>query len=152
MHGAPSVSYPVGRSLFGAGILLAAWTFGSASCAWWWWSGASGWRLGAALIAVAATGIMAAWWWRRQPEGLLGWDGGAWTWAGDGRDLHEVGIHVEIDLQAMLLLRWHAQAGSGWFWLERRSLPQRWDALRRAVYSRANPAALPGAEPPSARS
>jgi hypothetical protein len=151
MHGAPSVKYPVGRSYLAAGILLAAWALGATACAWWSWSGASGWRTGLALSTVLVTGGIAAHWWARQPEGLLGWDGTAWTWDDGGSEADCGMVEVGLDLQWLLLLRWGGADRRRWFWLEGSRMPGRWAALRRAVYSRADPAALPGAEPPSAR-
>jgi toxin CptA len=57
-----------------------------------------------------------------------------------------------LDLQRLLLLRWHGAAGGvQWLWAERARHPDRWDALRRAVYSRATPDALQGAKPPAAK-
>ena len=58
-------------------------------------------------------------------------------------------------LQSVLLLRWRSDTGRiRWFWLERKSDVSHWDALRRAVYSRAS-APIPafparGKEPPPA--
>jgi hypothetical protein len=150
MHSAPSVSYPVGRSRLAGGLLLAAWALGALACAAWAWHGASAARLGAAVAACIASGAWAGWWWRRQSTGLLGWDGSAWSWSAGGWPAEAGSVEVMLDLQSLLLLRWRAGPRARWLWAGRAPLPERWDALRRAVYSRPNPEALSGAEPPSA--
>lgn len=155
MHGAPSVSYPVGRSAFQGLLLVLAWGAGALAWAAWAWLGAaSPSRLAAGLAASVLPGAWAARWWWRQPVGWLSWDGSGWTWSpGDGED-RPAGVagalDAALDLQSALLLRWRGQGPPSWFWAERRRLPARWVAMRRAVYSRADADALPGAEPPSA--
>ena len=133
MHGAPSVSYPVGRSPLAGLLLLAGWALGAAACAAWAWQGAAGWRLAVAAAACPAAGAWAAWAWLRQPAGSLAWDGSSWAWSAGGQGAEGGGVRVALDLQVALLLRWRAGRRSGWFWVERASLPGRWDALRRAV-------------------
>jgi len=59
---------------------------------------------------------------------------------------------VALDVQFSLLLYLaEANAARRWVWLDRSDMPERWQDLRRAVYSRAGSDALPGAEPPAAR-
>ncbi len=73
MHGAPSVSYPVGRSPWAAALGLLAWSLGAATLLAWAASGAGTSRLGVALAACVGAGALAwAGWWRH-PAGLLGW-------------------------------------------------------------------------------
>ncbi|HYF42134.1 MAG TPA: hypothetical protein VEA35_06750 [Ramlibacter sp.] len=148
MHGAPSVSYPVGRP-FGAGAwLLGLWAAGLGLIAAWSWVDASpGWRQLLGSVAVLASGAWAAWLWRCRPRGELAWDGGAWTWQGEPT---AGGVEVCLDLQGAMLLRCPAPSPVQWLWLERSAAPARWDDIRRAVYSRANPDAMQRAEPPSA--
>jgi toxin CptA len=150
MHGAPSVSYPVGRSLFAGALLMAAWLLGLAGVIAFAWHGASPARLAVAAAACIACGCWAGAWWRRQEAGLLAWDSAAWSWSAAGPGVEAGAVRVVLDLQSVLLLRWDAQGRTRWIWVERARLPSRWDALRRAVYSRANPEAPPRAEPPSA--
>ena len=151
MHSAPSVSYPVGRSRFAAALLLAAWLLGGAVIALWWWQSQSpGWRLSAAWLVLAAAGAFAAWnWWRSVP-GTLAWDGQNWNWSGEPRAQTAV-LEVSLDLQNCLLLRWTSGDVSGWLWLERTGRTECWDDLRRAVYSRARPEALPEPRAPAAK-
>jgi toxin CptA len=151
MHAAPSVTYPVARSAFAGALLALLVAAGLASAvAFTMQSGAFGWRQAAALATVVAGGLLAALAWLHSARGLLQWDGLAWQWeeggsSGPGRP------ELALDLQSRLLLRWRAEGGRArWLWLERTSAPSHWDALRRAVYSRANLPAPATGPPPAA--
>ena len=152
MHDAPSVSYPVGRSSWAAYALGGLWALGaSATVAWMSHLPAAGWRGVLAGLACAAAGAWAAWAWWRTPEGCLDWRGSRWHWTPVQAPRADVGLQVGLDFQQVLLLRLTpVQGPSVWAWLERRSAPADWAAMRRAVYSRADPDGLPGTEPPSA--
>jgi toxin CptA len=145
MHSAPSVTYPVGRCLFAGGLLAALWLAGGAVLAGWHLQAASGpWRqlLGACVWLAAGCWAALAWW--RSPRGELAWDGGQWRFDG-----HEAGApNVALDLQRRLLVRLVVGGRRLWIWAERDSAPSYWDALRRAVYSRARTAAPQGAQLP----
>jgi hypothetical protein len=151
MHAPPSVTYPVGRSPFAAWLYALAGLAGlGVALAWSVQSDTFGWRQALALAAVFACASLAAAAWRRSPTGVLRWDGLGWTWeegafAGAGRP------EIALDLQNRMLLRW--QPGGGrvrWLWVERASDPAHWEALRRAVYSRASTPVPPAGEPPPA--
>ncbi len=147
MRSAPSVSYPVGRSRFGACLLAGLWLTGlAAGLAWLVPGPVDGWR-GALWAGVVAA--CAAWGWRwyvGQAHGQLIWDGAAWRWHGglgamDALEPDEtdqvVSLGVALDLQRVLLVRC-VTAGrrrSRWLWLESGADAARWRALRRAVYS-----------------
>ena len=148
MDSAPSVSYPVGRPLF-AGLLAAGlWLAGVAvSLLWTFEADVPGWRHGATALAVAACGAYALLSWRRLPTGVVNWDGTCWTVP---PDLQAGRLQITLDLQQRLLVRWHGPGRVRWLWLERQRCPERWFDLRRAVYSRARPAALPAVRPPAA--
>jgi toxin CptA len=150
MHNAPSVSYPVGRSLVAGALAAAAWLLGALACVQWTvQSQVSGWRLGAAGIALAAAALVSARNWQAMPRGILGWDGQSWTWTGAGKT--DIGtVEVCLDVQQCLLVHFRGRAVSHWLWLERAHCAERWDDLRRAVYSRARPQTLPKAEPGAA--
>ena len=148
MHNAPSVSYPVGRprwaGLLAAGVWLTA---AAVSVLWTYSADAPGWRQCVAAAALLATGAWALLSWLRSPRGELGWDGTAWIWpSGSGTG----GLDVALDFQNVLLVRRPGAGSAHWLWLERSRCPHRWLDLRRAVYSRARPPALPPARPPVA--
>ena len=148
MHNAPSVRYPVGRPRF-AGLLAGGlWIAGSlVTLLWLQEAQAPGWRQAGAGMALAVIGAWALHSWVRSPCGELQWDGATWTAPcerGAGT------LEVALDLQHLLLVHWQSPLSARWFWLERRSLAQRWPDLRRAVYSPARPQALPQARPPAA--
>lgn len=147
MHSAPSVSYPVGRSHFAAAFLLLAWLTGAGVViAWCLQVQPTALRLLGASLLLGATGIVAAWNWWRLASGTLAWDGEAWRWAAHGAGT----VSATLDLQAWLLVRWDGGGRVCWLWLERTACAERWDDLRRAVYFRARPSALSGAQPPTA--
>jgi hypothetical protein len=152
MYSAPSVTYPVGRSRFAGALLLAGSVLGCVAVGAWWWQAGPG-PLTAATACLSA--IAAAWLalahWRGSATGTLAWDGEAWTLTSGGNG-EEGEPEAALDIQDRMMVRWRCGAHSRWLWLERARAPHRWDELRRAVYSRARPAALPGDAPPAAKS
>ncbi|MGE0330166.1 MAG: hypothetical protein AB7P37_05690 [Ramlibacter sp.] len=137
MHNAPAVTYPVGRSSVQGLLCLVIWLLGVAAVAAWVAASPGAARLAAASALNALVGALAANTWWRTPAGQLQWNAPAWQ-----LQLHgtcAVGqTFVALDLQRSLLLRWRPEGGAGgWLWLDRASIPARWDDLRRAVYSRA---------------
>ena len=155
MHAAPSVSYPVGRAPFAGALLVVLLSAGLAAVlAFSLQSDAVGWRQLAAWVALAASGLLAALAWLHSARGLLQWDGRGWQWQ-EGGSAQPGQPEIALDLQSRLLVRWRSESGRArWLWLERKSAPSHWEALRRAVYSRAN-APIPafpehGKEPPAA--
>lgn len=141
MHSAPSVTYPVGRSRVAGLLYLWAWLGGAGVIVLWAGQAAdAGWRQGLAVTVLAITGAVAAWSWRSSPVGELGWDGDAWHWRANGQDASGC-LAASLDFQQFILLRWDGGPGTHWFWVERVSLPQRWDDLRRALYFPARSAA-----------
>ena len=152
MHSAPSVTYPVGRSFWAGAAMAVVWALGLVVSALWSWQLAGpGWRMALAWLACAATGAAAVTAWWRSPAGRLHGSDGAWQWAPAQGPALDGSVRVALDLQHLLLLRLSSQGGAAvWLWLERRSAPAHWAALRRAVYSRANPGGLLDPAPPSA--
>jgi toxin CptA len=150
MHSAPSVTYPVGRSPFAGLLLLAIWLAGAAALMFWWMSGPSSSRLGAVVLSWLASGLWAARQWWRSPIGAVAWNGESWNWAAGETGDNGV-LEVSLDLQRSMLVRWAGKGASRWFWLERASRADRWDDLRRAVYSRAAPGAPRGTKRPTTK-
>jgi toxin CptA len=148
MHAAPSVRYPVARSRAAGLFLAAAWGAGALVTLWWTWqASAPGWRQGAAALLVLAVGAFGWSAWRRSPCGSLAWDGARWSLAVASGTPAPGHLEPGADLQWLLLARWRPESGgAAWFWLERRQAPHAWDALRRAVYSRARTEAPPGVQ------
>jgi toxin CptA len=151
MHDAPSVTCPVGRSLWAGALLLALWLAGVlAALLWSTQAPPAPWRFALVWTAVAVAGAFALGHWWGAPAGMLAWDGAAWNWRGRAAGDSLGQLRVSIDLQHAMLVRWHDGNGRRWIWLERRRAGERWDDVRRAVYSRARPEAPP-AEPPAAK-
>jgi hypothetical protein len=142
MLSAPSVSYPVGHSRFARRLLGVLWVMGSiAALAAHWRLDAVDWRNGLLFLSVLAA-TAAAWrsFVRRMTIAVLQFDGAGWsTSSAAGTAPAKVAIALDLQVSLLLRLSW-PDATSRWVWLDRRAMPERWSALRRAVYSR--PAAL----------
>lgn len=139
MHSAPSVSYPVGRSRFAAGLFAVLWGVGAGCVGLWCYQNSSNAPgLAAALVAVPAlTAAAAGFALIPMPPGPVGWDGVHWHLGEDGEVLRMAAATVGLELQGVLLIRLGAAGQrTRWLWLERRWAPERWPALRRAVYCR----------------
>lgn len=150
MHAPPSVSYPVGRSAFAAGVAAFLAVAGLAAALAWSLQAPFGWRQLAAFATVLACAGVSWRAWRRSPAGLLHWDGVAWSWE-EGGSLAAGRPDIALDLQGRLLLRWLPEGGRArWFWVERASDASHWEALRRAVYSRASTPVPAAGKPPAA--
>jgi toxin CptA len=152
MHSAPSVTYPVGRSRWVAALLVMVWLAGvAATLRWTTQPDLALARAGGAWAALIASGFFAGWKWWAGPRGELSWVGANWAWTGPDGAATAGQLQVTLDLQRLLLVRWFARGQSRWLWLERAGRASHWDDLRRAVYSRARPEALPLREPPAAK-
>ena len=148
MTSAPSVTFPVGRCRFYAGVLVAlgvlgvvvlgTWVFGVQQRRVW-----SGW-VGAAVWVLWL--VFAAWSWWRSPVGHLRWDStasvpdvtkpGVWLWRSasspEGTPLQRVERMVDLQTQVLLCLH-SADALTRWVWVERGRDPARWRDLRCAL-------------------
>lgn len=143
MHNAPSVSYPVGRCAFQRWLyaffmvltsaVLLAWAFNQGLTATWY-----------VAVAAAALGLLLGWRVLGQ-AGTLTWDGQVWCLHDQGLGLEDAlgDVHVALDVQKALLLRWlpasdTLHAKPQWLWLGGQGGDNRWQDLRRAVYRRTN--------------
>ncbi|WP_192871563.1 hypothetical protein [Variovorax sp. JS1663] len=142
MQSAPSVSYPVGRSRIAGRLLLGLWA-GGVCCAI-----AAGlhfhavdWRSGLLLMVVVGAGVAArVSTLRHTPAATLHFDGLCWSIPGTAGQ-QAFAAKVALDAQSSLLVRLASPGGARrWVWLDRHAAPERWQALRRAVYSRPAPA------------
>ena len=100
-----------------------------------------------AIVTVVCSGWVAYYGWQNSALGQLVWDGQVWRWESPGYQsgAAELILSVVADFQLVLLLRVENKAhASLWLWVERKTAPERWMDLRRAVYSppRASGAAL----------
>jgi toxin CptA len=150
MHNAPAVSYPVGRSHFQGGLLLAAGLAGLASCVAWALADARlGLRQILALSLWALVSVNAFWHWRQTPTGVLHWDGQVWRLeltppvANLPLDASSR-LSVQLDFQSVILARLGVEGGGDhWLWLQAQADPSRWRALRRAAHGRVAAASSP---------
>lgn len=145
MHSAPAVTYPVGRCHIQTYLTLVLWGLGAAACALWIRdAGRMGWGQGWALLFWLLAGGFALRSLLTAPQGTLRWDGQQWTWQ-TGRDSLSGTVRPTLDLQRWVVLEFRPQAGRPiWLWVTRSNEPTRWDALRRALWSRVSRAAAVG--------
>lgn len=150
MHAPPSVSYPVGRSAFAGRIVAALVAAGLAALLAWSLQAPFGARQAAGFLVLAACAALAWRAWLHSPVGVLHWDGLGWTWE-QGGQVAAGRPELALDLQSRLLLRWTGEdGGRRWLWAERSSALSHWEALRRAVYSRASMPLPAAGKPPAA--
>ncbi|MDF1484355.1 hypothetical protein PY257_04030 [Ramlibacter sp. H39-3-26] len=145
-HNAPPVHYPVGGSrLAGAAHAVFAALGACVLAAWCIVAAVVDWRQGVTALAWVAACCWGGHAMRSAASGELSWDGMAWQWAG-APPRQDVALGVHLDFQRALLVSLRDGRGPVlWLWLERRACPERWDMLRRAVYSRARMGAAPNA-------
>ena len=153
MHNAPAVTYPVGRSLFHGGLVLAAGGLGSLIALLWLATPvATGWRqwllVGVLVVVVLSAGNA----WRRSPHGVLRWDGHSWEWASSGTvQTGQLVVHVDLQSWMIVSLRF-SRGATVWLWPERRSDALHWVALRRAAFARSGAGHHPGSSGDQPRS
>ncbi len=149
---APPVHYPVGRSRWLAGVLAAMALGGLAALLAWALRGAGqhAWWVVPACAGTWLAACLSAWRrWHAQPQGVLHWTGAHWELQAGPLSLAQARLQVHLDLQQRMGVCLLApQGGRCWLWLESRTQPERWSALRRAVYSRASVDSADTATPP----
>jgi hypothetical protein len=143
MHNAPPDMKPMGRCAFQRWLyvffmvltsaVLLAWAFNQGLTATWY-----------VAVAAAALGLLFGWRVLGQ-AGTLTWDGQVWCLHDQGLGLEDAlgDVHVALDVQKALLLRWQPtsdtlHAKPLWLWLGLQASDNRWQDLRRAVYQRTN--------------
>lgn len=137
MHSAPAVSFPVGRSHFQAWVIgLAALAGCVTGLLWLTQVDRAGWRQGLFALSYLVSCTLAIAMWLRSPQGVLRWDGQAWSWKGKPANLSR-GLTAHLDLQHVLLVCLAPDNGPRlWLWAERRMSKLRWNELRRAVFAK----------------
>lgn len=151
MRNAPSVMYPVGRSVFCARLMWGAAGLGLLGVLMGLIYGS--WRSAMVCGVVWCLWLsMMTWSWQRMPRGRLAWQSdrmptdalkevpGIWSWASEA---YQEGVELKrvervYDLQRAMLLRLHNPDGARiWIWVERLAEPARWLDLRRALLAHA---------------
>lgn len=136
MHGAPAVTYPVGRSRFQGWLLALAGALGAVvGLMWCIVASPMSWQQPLFVFVFIAFSVMAVRQWRDSPSGNLRWDGQDWDWNRQRVSTRGY-LTVHLDFQFCLLLCLHSQReGRIWLWPQREDRVARWSDLRRAVYS-----------------
>lgn len=136
MHNAPAVTYPVGRSRLQTGLTLAVVLAGGLGQAVWWLLSATHGAvqlLGLLLWLVAGAWALSGL--RRTALAQLVWDGQTWSWCLGATRLVVV-PQVIVDAQHSLLLCLRPATGAAcWAWPAQHAQPERWLALRRALFN-----------------
>ncbi|TFY96506.1 hypothetical protein [Ramlibacter rhizophilus] len=138
MRSAPSVTYPVGRSLWCAGVLAGVWLLALANLVLWMLLGpAPGARQALVALVLLACVPLSLHAWRTQLRGELDWDGAAWHLR-TGGDPVPIRLDRVWDAQRWMVLRWRGPEGQSgstrWVWLAQGLDTEVWQAFRRAVY------------------
>lgn len=138
MYTPPTVEYPVGPSRWFQWAWRTLWALTLTVQAVWLWRAASGeWAPWVGLLTALAGALVAVRVGSVVRTGAVVWDTRTWWWE-QGSQRSSGLMTSELDLQSLILLRFVSDAGARhWFWLERGSAPERWLALRRAVFAKA---------------
>jgi toxin CptA len=146
MHSAPSVSYPVGRFVWWAALLLLTLASVVVSALAVSWQAREGAWLVVLVAGAGALSLGVVWRsFQRTPVGFLAWaqgrdvsTPGAWYWRTDGRDE----IEAVVELSVILMLKDHmcvsvrvARQPRWTVWLSGASAPPLWHAMRQAVWA-----------------
>ena len=148
------MAYPLQTGSIEALILLGLWFSGVLVVGL--WLSFTGYTLGIWVVAAVALALSTltivaplwrAWHSNRKPAAWLAWDGQQWhcgSASSHSTDSEAATsgwtVFVVLDWQVFLLLclsRPGLQKRKQWLWLSRRSLPDRWLDVRRAVVARA---------------
>ena len=143
MRNAPPVLVPVGRFVWGGRIalMLALLT----ALVWLVLAGMQAVSAGRmallGLVCLLSAGLSCLAWQREQLlPGELAWDGEGWWYSTPGGASLAVRVTLNWDAGRAMLLSVQAREADGWhaqhLWLQARSLPLQWHALRCAVYGR----------------
>jgi hypothetical protein len=146
MHSAPAVRYPVGRSRFQAWLIGLTASGGAVTgLLWYATASAADWRPWLLFMTLLGSCVAAGRAWHRTLPGSLHWDGQTWCW--HTADAATCGVlTAHLDFQFCLVLSLRPDTGVRlWLWPERTAEVTRWNALRRAVFSRGGTGQTQGA-------
>jgi toxin CptA len=142
-HNAPYLVYPVKRSIFLGWVLGLIWLLGALLAAQWYLrTDHAGVAVVAVGLSVLIPGLLSLRTWLHSPAGELRWDVQYWHWMPSRRvlTLSRPSMRCVLDFDSALLLKVGGSGGSGvWLWAERAAFPDRWQDLRRAVFSPGRP-------------
>jgi toxin CptA len=140
MYNAPAVNYPVGRSYF-QGVLMLAVVLAGALAQGVWWLQTDGHGVGHGLgltLWLLSLGWV-CWTVWHTPQQQLAWDGQEWR-VHSGVLSRLVTPQVILDTQHSMLICMRPAAGLAlWVWPAQKAQPERWLALRRALFNPASP-------------
>ena len=138
MHGAPAVTYPVGRSRFQGQLVALAGLVGVfVGLLWCFQASPITWRQPVFVLLLTSSLFIAFRQWRDSPTGSLRWDGQDWTWNRQGFSTNG-SLTVHLDLQFCFLICLQSERdGRIWLWPQCEDRLARWLDLRRAVYASA---------------
>ena len=138
MHGAPAVTFPVGRSRFQGQLVALAGLVGVfVGLLWCFQASPITWRQPVFVLLLTSSLFIAFRQWRDSPTGSLRWDGQDWTWNRQGFSTNG-SLTVHLDLQFCFLICLQSERdGRIWLWPQCEDRLARWRDLRRAVYASA---------------
>ncbi|PUE36353.1 hypothetical protein B9Z46_06430 [Limnohabitans sp. Hippo4] len=103
-----------------------------------------GWRANLLLLVWVFASGLSMWAVRQgQSRGWLSWNGNVWhelpinASSFSPENVLDCGVTVHLDMQRHMLVSLYNPNGfRKWFWVSRKSFPERWHGFRCAVYSR----------------
>jgi len=142
---APSVDFPVGRFFMGIYMVMALSVVTACAFAYSFLYGDfQGWRAYVLLFVWLFATCLSMWAVRQgQSPCWLSWNGNVWhelpikanTFSPE--NALDCGVAVHLDMQRHMLVSLNNLNGfRKWFWVSRKSFPERWHGFRCAVYSR----------------
>jgi hypothetical protein len=146
MHNAPPVVYPVGRFVWGVGVLGVLALLGAVALLVWQTAALPDWPYMAAAWLLWSASLWAAllcWLQERSSSGQLVWSGEDWLWRDPSGAEMPVRVDVLLDAGRFMILAYVGFEGqrlknhrAQFAVLHHASMPSSWHGFRCAVYSR----------------
>jgi hypothetical protein len=135
MHLAPAVRFEVKRTPFEGVVWLGMMLLVLLAGSLWALHDVVAWKLGLFYgVSFACLG-WGVWVWAQPPQGVLAWNGQAWTWHDAAGEIPVV-PHIRLDFQSVLLLQFAPGPRPAWVWLQQRMGDRSWIELRRALHGK----------------